>query len=325
MKKLVLYTLEIIIWLALIYFISQAAISVFFPHWSKSKEYVVEMHDINGLIVGSPVRLMGMKIGHISQIKYDYDQVLITMKITKKGLYIPDGTTLEIDAASLGGDRSVELMPAQLETKGMSIKNPRRMVDLYKSADDAVEDLVSGFAQMLSMLNSSTPQELDSKIISSNKRIDDFNTLCNDVTKGMNSYNPKTVQNIKVKLEGMQSKSYGTAVLQEVKEGKQDLDNINSQSKAVYKVTQDISPKNLHENTDKLVKTTEKISSNIEKYDAKKKVDDVNKTAKSIDCFACKIKCFFRHKNIKKMEKKTRELKEKTQKLTDDDCCKCEE
>jgi ABC-type transporter Mla subunit MlaD len=42
------------------------------------------MHDINGLIVGSPVRLMGMKIGNISQIKYDYDQVLITMKITKK-------------------------------------------------------------------------------------------------------------------------------------------------------------------------------------------------------------------------------------------------
>ena len=67
------------------------------------------MPDVDGLIVGSPVRAMGIEVGHVTKIKPVKDEVFIKFIITDKDVKLPQGTVVTVEFRGMAGSKSLEL------------------------------------------------------------------------------------------------------------------------------------------------------------------------------------------------------------------------
>ena len=107
--------IEFIIWLIII------ALCVFGIryHHHKSQEqyrsYQIFMNDVDGLIVGSPVRFLGIQIGHVTKIQLVssdvYSDIYVKFIITQKDLTLPTGAIATVEGSGLGGSKSLEIYP----------------------------------------------------------------------------------------------------------------------------------------------------------------------------------------------------------------------
>ena len=106
----VTHSMELLFWLILILLI---VIFLFIANIKTSKmdnRYSIYMPDIDGLIVGSSVRAMGVDVGHITKIKpAGNDEVLVKFIITDKNITIPQGTVATVEFSGMAGSKSLEL------------------------------------------------------------------------------------------------------------------------------------------------------------------------------------------------------------------------
>jgi len=112
MEKRSLWLFEIIIWLLII-----AASFFFFVYKTEIKTnekntYYAFFDDVEGLVKGSPVRLMGINIGYVRIVKIFDNKVFISFTVTKKGAEIPKCAVATIEFYGLGGSTSLELNPS---------------------------------------------------------------------------------------------------------------------------------------------------------------------------------------------------------------------
>ncbi len=111
MKKKI-WLIEIIIWLIIIigcfyYLIYNTSIK------SNSKNtYYIFVDNANGLVKGSPVRIMGINIGYIRDVKIFDNKIFVSFLVTKEGVTIPKHATAAIEFYGLGGSTSLELYPS---------------------------------------------------------------------------------------------------------------------------------------------------------------------------------------------------------------------
>ena len=89
-----------------------------FIHNQKNREndYYAYLPDVNGLIVGSPVRMMGIEVGHVIELKPTKEDVRVKFILTRKGVYIPQGTEYTVEFSGMAGSRSLELYPPDEDT-----------------------------------------------------------------------------------------------------------------------------------------------------------------------------------------------------------------
>ena len=100
---------ELLIWLIIV-LIFAISYFVFNVHKLKSSnEYSIYMPDVDGLIVGSPVRAMGIEVGHVTKIKPVKDEVFIKFIITDKDVKLPQGTVVTVEFSGMAGSKSLEL------------------------------------------------------------------------------------------------------------------------------------------------------------------------------------------------------------------------
>ena len=101
---------ELLIWLIIILI---SVMIFFFSNKIQVKhinEYNIFMPDVDGLIVGSPVRAMGIEVGHITKIKpVNNDEVYVRFIITDKTVKIPQGTVATVEFNGMAGSKSLEL------------------------------------------------------------------------------------------------------------------------------------------------------------------------------------------------------------------------
>lgn len=124
--------IEILVWIILIlaFFLS---ISVLYRQSQKEYEtHKIFMSDIDGLIVGSPVKLMGVQVGYVSDIKIVDDNVYIKFIIRDKNIHLPWGTTATVEFSGMAGSRSLELYPPTGADDGenvdyIKVVNPTRL------------------------------------------------------------------------------------------------------------------------------------------------------------------------------------------------------
>ncbi len=112
MTKRQIHILEIIFWLLIIF-----CGSFFFIYKNNIKDnvkntYYIFFDDVEGLIKGSPVRLMGINIGHIKDVKIFDNKVFVSILVTKEDVTIPKSATATIEFYGLGGSTSLELDPS---------------------------------------------------------------------------------------------------------------------------------------------------------------------------------------------------------------------
>ena len=157
--------IEFIIWLIIL---SLCVIGFRIHRYQKAREfpsYQIFMPDVDGMIVGSPVKYMGVHVGYIKTIKIINDNIYVRFVITKKDLNLPKGVIATVEFSGLGGSKSLELYPPDENTKTdkiIMVNKPKRLYDslglLYDmfSKIDAIAVKCSHFASQIGVVDFST-------------------------------------------------------------------------------------------------------------------------------------------------------------------------
>lgn len=119
-------------------------------HYKKEKElvtYQIFMPDVDGLIVGSPVKFMGVQIGYIEKIKIVSNDVYLKIVITDKNVELPKGSIATVEFSGMGGAKSLEVYPPTKESlagnKLIVVESPKRLHDSIGLLNDMFDKIGS--------------------------------------------------------------------------------------------------------------------------------------------------------------------------------------
>jgi len=108
--------------------------------------YQIFLPDVDGLIVGSPVKLMGIQIGYVNQLNITGEDIYVNFIITDTGVKIPRGAKATVEFSGLGGSKSLELYPPSATDKESSMfivpQPPKRIHDSLGLLNDMFDTTV---------------------------------------------------------------------------------------------------------------------------------------------------------------------------------------
>lgn len=179
---------EFVIWLVIV---AALVMGFRYHNYQKQKEfknYQIFMEDVDGLIVGSPVRFLGVQVGHVKKINILSTDVYVKFVITQKDLVLPAGAIATIEASGLGGSKAIEIYPPDKNNptdKIIAVKEPTRLSKVMGLFDgifrelDAIIVTVSGSARQFEDIKQSevvknvvTPVDATQKLNDINKSLD---------------------------------------------------------------------------------------------------------------------------------------------------------
>lgn len=145
MKRKYIWFFEIIAWLLIIsvslfFFIYNTAIKE-----NKNNSYYTFFDDVEGLVQGSPVRLMGINIGYIRDVKIFDNKVFVSFLVTKDNVKIPKRATATIEFYGLGGSTSLELDPStadELSNEEILLKGKSYRVQDFWDGQELVSNVM---------------------------------------------------------------------------------------------------------------------------------------------------------------------------------------
>ncbi len=111
------HSAELLIWLFIIFLIlSFSIIFVRIKEKNDENDYQIFLDDVDGLIVGSPVRMMGIEVGHVTKIKPMGGEIYVKFVLTNPEVYIPQGTVVTVEFSGMAGSKSLELYLPEEDT-----------------------------------------------------------------------------------------------------------------------------------------------------------------------------------------------------------------
>ncbi len=97
----------------------------------ETKQHQLFISDVDGLIVGSPVKYMGVQVGYVSYVKLLSNDVYVKFVLNDNSVQLPKGVVANVEFSGMGGTKSLELYPpseADLKTeKIINIKDTFRL------------------------------------------------------------------------------------------------------------------------------------------------------------------------------------------------------
>jgi len=139
--------LELGLWLLIISFVAAGIRYKNYKAEKKLVTYQIFMPDVDGLIVGSPVKFMGVQIGYIDKIKILSGDVYLKIVITDKNIKLPKGTIATVEFSGMGGSKSLELYPptklSTAQDKIIVVNNPVRLSDSLSLLSDMFDKINS--------------------------------------------------------------------------------------------------------------------------------------------------------------------------------------
>ena len=150
MKKL--DNMRVYAWVEFAVWLIVAAVLIFgfrYHHYQTQKQfksYQIFMSDVDGLIVGSPVKFLGVQIGHVKKIQIISSEVYIKFMITQKDLVLPVGSIATVEASGLGGSKALEIYPPNKNIPTDKIilsKDPTRLSKIMGLFDSIFRELDS--------------------------------------------------------------------------------------------------------------------------------------------------------------------------------------
>lgn len=318
MKKKLFTLAELLIWLTLAVGIIFFIISIFHPDLKIKKIYEVDFRDIDSVIIGSPVRFMGVDIGHVKEIKVLKDKVRLKLAITKDEFKLPKNSLIKIEASSLGGSRSLELFPSSeiFQSKEIIAVEPQRINEVFLSSSEFVESMAEGMANMKILLSSILESEEYKNIDEINKKMEDIVVELNDLSSNLTEKQQLSSINLEL------TKTNLSTQLSDLKNIQLDKDVIKAQTKnlqnSLDKVSEELSyldKKVMKKQSHKIYKQTNNIKSQINKVDIKKEMDDIICDIKALKEFLVGLDEALETNNLEKAKIKVKSIKELTKEL----------
>lgn len=146
---------ELLIWLIIVLFIIGFTSHSYMTTQKTDNDYHIYLPDVDGLIVGSPVRMMGIEVGHVTKIKPTHDEVYVKFLIKDNNIKIPQGTQVTVEFSGMAGSKSLELYLPD-ETTYIDESVPILTANPPKRLHDAVGLLNDMFTRIGNMITSSS-------------------------------------------------------------------------------------------------------------------------------------------------------------------------
>lgn len=115
------------------------------------RHYQIFMSDVDGLIVGSPVKFLGVQTGYVKQIQIISNEVYIKFVITQKDLVLPVGSVATVEFSGLGGSKALEIYPPSKDVvtdKIIAVKEPTRLSKVMGLFDEIFRDMDAIFSTL---------------------------------------------------------------------------------------------------------------------------------------------------------------------------------
>ncbi|MCQ2740024.1 MAG: MlaD family protein [bacterium] len=196
-----IHSIELLVWLIIILiFVAIFSVGKFTKEFHNRYDYKVFLPDVDGLVVGSPVRMMGIEVGHVVKIKPIKDEVYVKFILTNPNVHVPKGTKITVEFSGIAGSKSIELYPPDKNTyiddssSVFDVQPPKRLHDalglldtMYKKISTIIYS-VSNFGSRVSEIDKSIPtnnnaQSFQEFVDYSDKYIDISTTRANNISK----------------------------------------------------------------------------------------------------------------------------------------------
>lgn len=155
-KKLARF-IELSIWFLLLVFVLGIGY-IAKQNYNQHKTYQIFLQDVDGIIKGSPVRMMGIYIGYVRKVKIINDMVFVDFIINQDGIEIPKGSKVTVEFTGLGGSKSIEIYtPKDKVPKGsqtFEVQQPRRLGAALSLLDSMLEKISAIMFQCTSFTDS---------------------------------------------------------------------------------------------------------------------------------------------------------------------------
>ncbi len=286
MKKIIFLIFEVALVLAFITIVAFIGINKYYKSFVKQSHYTVEFTDIDGIIVGSPVRFSGFQVGYVQKKELKNNKILLTFKITDENIELPKGSTVGIEFTGLAGSKSLEIRPptSKQPENGQYFYpiNPVRVNSLYEIQNVISESVLNLSNGILSFLNK------------------------NDQDAGKNI--KKTAEYMKKKSAALEKSGekidkITQQTLDKTKKIKELFETSNENFNGTSEALNDfLTGEDTKNNINNIKKSMENFSASVENKEFEKKVDNLNK---QIESFNTKTQSL--NKKIGKI--KSRELK----------------
>lgn len=202
MKKHVLWFGELFIWLLVLFLLAAGIMFVKYGYKRNFDNYQIFLPDVDGLIKGSPVKLMGINIGYVNQIDITGEDVYVRFIVTDSKVRIPYGSTITVEFSGLGGSKSLEIYPPNssktVSNKFLITQSPKRIHDslsvLNRMFDDIVDIAytISHFMKQIGFIKNNehkttqNGKSIDSMINCSNEWLDKLKIQNNKISTKIN-------------------------------------------------------------------------------------------------------------------------------------------
>ena len=182
--KLRLYSwIEFIIWLIII---CLCILGYRVHRYTQAKAlptYQIFMPDVYGMIVGSPVKYMGVQIGYIKNIKLIRDTAYVRFVVTEEDCKLPKGVIATVEFSGLGGSKSLELYPPDpnehsenliIVKKPIRIQDSARLLGTMYEKIDSITLKFTSFGNKMGVIRENS-MEIDPDSMGQNiKQADEF-------------------------------------------------------------------------------------------------------------------------------------------------------
>ncbi len=127
---------EFFIWFCLLCVVLFSIRAHLYKQHKLTKQYQIFISDVDGLIVGSPVKYMGVQVGYVSYIKLLSNDVYVKFVLHDKDARLPKGVVANVEFSGMGGTKSLELYPpTEQDLKTEKIINIKDTFRLSHSVD----------------------------------------------------------------------------------------------------------------------------------------------------------------------------------------------
>ena len=205
--RYITHSIELLFWLAIVFLAVSFSVIKYIHNEKNAMDYQIFLNDADGLIVGSPVRMMGIEVGYITKIKPVKNEVYVKFIITKPDVYVPKGSVVTVEFSGMAGSKSLEIyVPDKKPEIGehsdlMTVESPKRLYQAIRVLGDMYDKInqiiytSSSFGKKLDGVKEYSKETFDKK--SSNIDTENFIKYSNNVLD--NSF--KQAEDFKIKLE----------------------------------------------------------------------------------------------------------------------------
>ncbi|MDD3014089.1 MAG: MlaD family protein [Candidatus Gastranaerophilales bacterium] len=196
MRKKSFWLLEIIIWFILLVGLISIGINFTENYLSSRKTFNVTFKDIDGLIIGSPVRLMGIQVGHVTKVEPIDDNVNITFVVTNSNVIVPENSSVNVQFTGLAGSKSIEIQPSVPNISGnnsFKVTEPIRIASIIDVQSDITKSILDCSNIALSFLGHGGVEEFRKTIKQSTLITTDINNSMGNAYKIVKTSNNEII------------------------------------------------------------------------------------------------------------------------------------